>query len=129
MWRLSWSPVFPEYPIVSTFCWKVFPFSTELFSHFFHNELHLLVWVYFLLLYSIPFIYACILPIPSCLKSRDITLPTKVCLTGFSSGHVWMWELDYKSKLSTEELMLLNCGIGEDSWESLGLQEYPSSPS
>ena len=23
---------------------------------------------------------------------------------------------------STEELMLLNCGVGEDSWESLGLQ-------
>ena len=33
-------------------------------------------------------------------KSRDITLPTKVGLSGqsysFSSGHVWMWELDYK---------------------------------
>ena len=26
-------------------------------------------------------------------------------------------------KLSTEELMLLNCGVGEDSWESLGLKE------
>ena len=26
-------------------------------------------------------------------------------------------------KPSTEELMLLNCGVGEDSWESLGLQE------
>ena len=28
----------------------------------------------------------------SILKSRDITLPTKVCLQGygFSSGHVWM---------------------------------------
>ena len=25
-------------------------------------------------------------------------------------------------KLSTKELMLLNCGVGEDSWESLGLQ-------
>ena len=25
-------------------------------------------------------------------------------------------------KLSTQELMLLNCGVGEDSWESLGLQ-------
>ena len=25
-------------------------------------------------------------------------------------------------KLSTEELMLLNCGVGEDSSESLGLQ-------
>ena len=24
-------------------------------------------------------------------------------------------------KLSTKELMLLNCGVGEDSWESLGL--------
>ena len=34
----------------------------------------------------------------SILKSRDITLPTKVHLVkaGFSSSHVWMWELDYK---------------------------------
>ena len=32
-------------------------------------------------------------------KSRDIALPTKVHLSqsyGFSSGYVWMWELDYK---------------------------------
>ena len=26
-------------------------------------------------------------------------------------------------KLSAEELMLLNCGVGEDSWESLGYKE------
>ena len=26
-------------------------------------------------------------------------------------------------RLSAEELMLLNCGVGEDSWESLGLQQ------
>ena len=32
-------------------------------------------------------------------------------------------------KLSGEELMLLNCGVGEDSWESLGLQGDPTSPS
>ena len=31
--------------------------------------------------------------------------------------------------LSTEELMLLNCGVGEDSWASLGLQGDPTSPS
>jgi len=31
-------------------------------------------------------------------------------------------------RLSTEELMLLNCGVGEDSWESLGLQGDPNSP-
>ena len=46
---------------------------------------------------------------------------------GFSSGHVWMWELDCEKNLSTEELMLLNCGVGEDSWESLGLQGDPIS--
>ena len=40
---------------------------------------------------------------------------------GFSSGHVWMWELDYKS--------WLNCGVGEDYWESLGLQGDPTSSS
>jgi len=36
--------------------------------------------------------------IDSILKSREITLPTKLCLVsyGFSSSHVWMWELDYK---------------------------------
>ena len=31
-------------------------------------------------------------------------------------------------KLSAEELMLLNCRVGEDSWESLGLQGDPTSP-
>ena len=31
-------------------------------------------------------------------------------------------------RLSAEELMLLNCGGGEDSWESLGLQGDPTSP-
>ena len=33
----------------------------------------------------------------SIFRSRDITLPTKVCLVeamAFSSSHVWMWELD-----------------------------------
>ena len=34
---------------------------------------------------------------------------------------LWGW-------LSTEELMLLNCGVGENSWESLGLQGDPTSP-
>ena len=32
-------------------------------------------------------------------------------------------------KLSAKELMLLNCGVGEDSWESLGLQGDPTNPS
>ena len=31
-------------------------------------------------------------------------------------------------KLRAKELMLLNCGVGEDSWESLGLQGDPTSP-
>ena len=43
---------------------------------------------------------------------------------GFSSSHVWMWELDHK-----EELMLLNYGVGEESLESLGLQGDQTSQS
>ena len=31
-------------------------------------------------------------------------------------------ELDHKRRLSTRELMLLDCGVGEDSREFLGLQ-------
>ena len=38
----------------------------------------------------------------SIFQSRDITLPTKVHLSsqgyGFSSSHVWMWDLDYKDR-------------------------------
>ena len=48
---------------------------------------------------------------------------------GFSSCHVWMWELDYKESWAPKKLMLLNCGVGEDSWESLGQQGDPTSPS
>ena len=65
------------------------------------------------------------------LKSRDITLSTKVCLVKAMDLPVVMygcksWTI---KKLSTEELMLLKCGDGEDSWESLGLQRDPTSPS
>ena len=39
----------------------------------------------------------------SILKSRDITLPTKVHQGyGFSSSHVWMWELDYKESWASK---------------------------
>ena len=34
---------------------------------------------------------------------------------GFSSSHVWKWELDHKEGLSVEELMLFNSGTGKDS--------------
>ena len=112
----------------------------------------------------------------SILKSRDITLPTKVYLVKamvFPVGmygcecwtiklllllsrfsHVRLYDpidssipgspvpgilqartLEWvaisfsERKLNAEELMLLNCGVGEDSWESLGWQGDPSSPS
>ena len=67
----------------------------------------------------------------SILKSRDITLPAKVCLimAMVFPMVVYGCESWTKRKLSPEELMLLNCGVGEDSWESLGLQGDPTSPS
>ena len=66
------------------------------------------------------------------LKSRDITLPTKVHLVKARLDSWFFQEYGCESwtiKLSTEELMLLNCGVGEDSWESLRLQGDPTSPS
>ena len=51
------------------------------------------------------------------LKSRDITLPTKVHLVKAMGFPVVMYGCESWTvkKLSTEELMLLNCGVGEDS--------------
>ena len=67
----------------------------------------------------------------SLLKSRDITLPIKVCLVKAMVFPVVMYGCESWTikKLSTKELMLLNCGVGEDSWESLGLHGDPASPS
>ena len=51
------------------------------------------------------------------LKSRDITLPTKVRLAKAMVFPVVMYGCKSWTvkKLSAEELMLLNCGVGEDS--------------
>ena len=53
----------------------------------------------------------------SILKSQDITLSTKVCLVKAVVFPVVMYGCESWTmrKLSTEELMLLNCGVGEDS--------------
>ena len=52
----------------------------------------------------------------SILKSRYITLPTKVHLVKAIVFPVVMYGCEsWTIKLSTEELMLLNCGVGEDS--------------
>ena len=82
-------------------------------------------------------IYRCILlgrkvmtNLDSIFKSRDITLPTNVSLVKAMIFPVVMYgcEIWTVKKLNTEELMVLNCGVGEDSWESLGLQGDPTSP-
>ena len=64
----------------------------------------------------------------SILKSRDITLPTKVHLVKVMVFPVVMYGCEsWTRKLSAEELMILNCGVGEDSRESFGLQGDPTS--
>ena len=67
----------------------------------------------------------------SILKSRDITLPTKVPVVKAMVFPVVTYGYDIWKirKMSAKELMVLNCGVGEDSWESLGLQGDPTSPS
>ena len=53
----------------------------------------------------------------SIFKSRDITLPTKVYLVKAMVFPVVIYGCESWTirKLSAEELMLLNCGVGEDS--------------
>ena len=60
----------------------------------------------------------------SIFKSRDITLPTKVHLV-----KAMVFPMVTYGCESAEESMLLNCGVGEDSSESFGLQGDPTSPS
>ena len=61
----------------------------------------------------------------SILKTGDITLQTKVCLVKAMVFPV----VTYGHESWTEELMLLNCGAGEHSRESFGLEEDQTSQS
>ena len=51
------------------------------------------------------------------LKNRDTTLPTKVCLIKAMVFPVVMYGCESWTikKAECKELMLLNCGVGEDS--------------
>ena len=64
------------------------------------------------------------------LKSRHVTLPTKFCLVKAMVFPVVMYGCESWTikKLIVEELMLLNCGVGEDSRKPLELQGDPTSP-
>ena len=67
----------------------------------------------------------------SVLKSRDTALPTKVHII-----KLWVFQWLCTNvrdgpwrRLSAEELMLLNCGAGKDSWKSLDSKEIkPVNP-
>ena len=61
--------------------------------------------------------------VDSILKSRDITLPTKVRIVKAMVFPVAMY-----ARPIAEEWMLLNCGAGGDSLESPGLQGEQTYP-
>ena len=50
----------------------------------------------------------------SILKSRNITLPTKVCLVKAMVFPVVMYGCESWTVMSVKELMPLNCGVRED---------------
>ena len=56
-------------------------------------------------------------------KHIQITLPANMVFP------VVMYSCDTWRRLSAKELILLNCGVGEDSWESLELQGGQTSQS
>ena len=67
----------------------------------------------------------------SVLKSIDITLLTKVRLVKAMVCSVVVYGCESWTIKKAEywRIDALNCGVGEDSWESLGLQGDPTSPS
>ena len=67
----------------------------------------------------------------STLKSRNITLPTKVRLVMAMVFPVVMYGCESWTikKAEHQRIDALNCGVGEDSSESLGLRGDPASPS
>ena len=66
-----------------------------------------------------------------CVKSKNITLLTEVCIVKDKVFPVVMYGCESWNikRLSTKELMLSNCGAGEDSSESLGQQGDQASKS
>ena len=64
-------------------------------------------------------------------RNKDISLPTKVHLVKAMVFPVVMYDCERwpVKRLSAEELILSNCGAGEDSLESLGLQGDETSQS
>ena len=65
------------------------------------------------------------------LKSRDITLLTNVHLVKSMAFPVAMYGCESWTikQVECQRIDALNCGVGEDSWESLGLQDDKTSQS
>ena len=60
------------------------------------------------------------------LKSRDITLLTKIHLSqsyGFSSSHVWMWELGYKESWAPKNWSFWTVLLEKTLWSPLVCKE------
>ena len=67
----------------------------------------------------------------SMLKSKDIMLPTKVCIVKVTVFPVVIYRCERWTikKTGHQRIDVLNCGVGEDSWKFLRLQgDQTSNP-
>ena len=71
-----------------------------------------------------------IINLDSIFKSRDITLPTNIhlvkAMAGFSSGHVRMWELDYKESWAPKNWCFWTVVLEKNLESPLDCKEIPS---
>ena len=100
---------------------------------YFHLYKHKL---FYMLMYQLSFQDACSLeeklwPTWQCIKKQKHYFVKKGPSSqsyGFSSSHVWKWELDYKEYWAQKNWCCWTVVL-EESWESLGQQRDPISPS
>ena len=64
----------------------------------------------------------------SCLENPRDGGAWWAAIYGVAQNRTWLKRLSSIYIYIYIKLMLLNCGVGEDSWESLGLQGDPTSP-
>ena len=139
--HVVWSPYiwfFSSFPPAVDFWFHTTVVRKDSMSSFLNRLTFVTSHFSFLIYSSLVWWHIKVVSIYSSSPFRFLMIPLTYFIVCSLTNHCYFWFFQWSCmvvrvglwrKLSTEKLMLLNCGVGEDSWESLGLQGDPTSPS